>query len=62
MTNILFLIANTSLCLLGVKLLCEKGDNISNKIYAKLRKYLSKKKELDQIVLQTVLSKQGTFV
>ena len=43
--------AYTSLCL--IKLVLEKCDkNISNKNYAKLISYLSKVKELNQIVLQ----------
>ena len=56
MINIIFFKVYTSLCLIGHKTAMRKCDkNIANKNYANIRNYLSKKKELDQIVLQTGL-------
>ena len=52
--NILIFTAFMPLCIIGLRTdTHEKCDrNIPNKNYAKLRNYLSKMNELDQIVLQ----------
>ena len=43
----------TSLCLIVIKVVFEKCEkNISSEKQAKLRNYISKTKEMDQIVLQ----------
>ena len=55
MINILIFLAYTSLFLKVIKLIWEKYKNVSNGNYTKLINYLSKMKELNQIIFQKEL-------